>query len=73
MAEYAAYAFGGVFLANAVPHVVAGMQGRPFQSPFAKPPGKGYSSSITNVVWGWFNAAVGWALLYKVSRTQLQA
>ena len=38
------YLFGGAFLANAVPHFVSGMMGRPFQSPFAKPPGKGLSS-----------------------------
>ena len=35
------YVFGGAFLANAVPHLVSGMMGRPFQSPFAKPPGEG--------------------------------
>ncbi len=34
------YFFGGVFLANAVPHFVSGIMGRPFQSPFAKPPGR---------------------------------
>jgi hypothetical protein len=33
------YFFGGAFLANAIPHVVSGMTGHPFQSPFAKPPG----------------------------------
>jgi hypothetical protein len=37
-----AYFFGGVFLGNAIPHVVSGMMGRPFQSPFAKPPGEGF-------------------------------
>ncbi|QNH11936.1 hypothetical protein [Xanthomonas sp. SI] len=36
-----AYLFGGAFSANAVPHVVSGMMGQPFQSPFAKPPGEG--------------------------------
>jgi hypothetical protein len=46
-----AYLFGGAFLANAVPHFVSGMMGRPFQSPFAKPPGKGLSSSTVNVLW----------------------
>ncbi len=39
------YFFAGVFAANAIPHFVSGMTGRPFQSPFAKPPGKGLSSS----------------------------
>jgi hypothetical protein len=46
------YFFGGLFLANAVPHYVSGVMGKPFQSPFAKPPGKGLSSSTLNVVWG---------------------
>jgi len=45
------YLFGGAFLANAVPHFVSGMMGQSFQSPFAKPPGKGLSSSTVNVRW----------------------
>ena len=45
------YFFGGIFLANAVPHFVSGMLGRAFQAPFAKPPGEGVSSSTINV-WG---------------------
>jgi hypothetical protein len=40
------YFFGGVFLANAIPHFVSGMMGRPFQSPFAKPPGMGGGASF---------------------------
>lgn len=60
------YFFGGVFLANAVPHVVSGMMGRPFQSPFAKPPGQGLSSSTVNVLWGFFNLAVGYLLVCRV-------
>lgn len=53
----------GVFLANAVPHWVAGIGGRRFQSPFARPPGVGESSPIVNVLWGGVNLAIGWALL----------
>jgi len=60
------YFFGGVFTANAIPHVVAGTMGRPFQSPFAKPSGKGLSSSTVNVVWGFFNAVVGYLLVAHV-------
>ncbi len=60
------YFFGGVFVANAVPHFVAGMMGRAFQSPFAKPPGQGLSSSRVNVVWGFANAVVGYLLLAHV-------
>jgi len=60
------YFFGGIFLANAVPHLVSGMMGRPFQSPFAKPPGEGLSSSTVNVLWGFFNAVIGYLLVLRV-------
>jgi hypothetical protein len=60
------YFFGGVFAANAIPHFVAGTMGRPFQSPFAKPPGKGLSSSTVNVVWGFFNAVIAYLLVVRV-------
>ena len=60
------YFFGGAFLANAIPHSVAGAMGRPFQSPFAKPPGQGLSSSTVNVLWGFFNLVVGYLLVAQV-------
>jgi len=58
--------FGGAFLSNAIPHAVSGMLGRPFQSPFAKPPGEGLSSSTVNVLWGFCNVAVGYLLVVRV-------
>ena len=61
------YFFGGAFLANAVPHFVSGMMGRPFHSPFAKPPGQGLSSSSVNVLWGFLNLVVAWLLLARVN------
>ncbi len=67
------YFFGGAFLANAVPHLVSGMMGRPFQSPFAKPPGKGLSSSTVNVLWGFFNVAVGYVLVVRVGDFDLRS
>jgi hypothetical protein len=60
------YFFGGAFLCNAIPHVVSGLTGRPFQSPFAKPPGQGLSSSTVNVMWGFFNLAVAYVLICHV-------
>jgi hypothetical protein len=57
---FISYFFGGVFLANAVPHFVSGTMGRPFQSPFAKPPGKGLSSAMVNVLWGFLNLVVAY-------------
>lgn len=66
------YFFGGVFLANATLHVVNGMMGRPFQSPFAKPPGEGLSSPTINVLWGSFNLAVAYLLVCRVGRFEMK-
>lgn len=60
------YLFGGAFASNAVPHFAAGVMGRSFQSPFAKPHGRGLSSSTVNVVWGFFNAVVSYLLVLHV-------
>jgi hypothetical protein len=67
------YFFGGIFLANAVPHCVSGMMGRPFQSPFAKPPGEGLSSSTVNVLWGFFNVVIGYVLVLRVGHFDLRS
>ena len=63
-----AYLFGGAFLANGVPHFVNGVMGRPFQSPFAKPPGQGLSSSTVNVLWGFANFVIAYLLIAWVGR-----
>ncbi len=70
--HYVAYFFGGAFLANTLPHLVNGLSGRSFQSPFASPPGKGLSSSTVNVLWGLFNLAVAWLLLVHVGSFNLR-
>jgi hypothetical protein len=67
------YFFGGILLANAIPHFVSGMMGQPFQSPFARPPGKGLSSSTVNVLWGFFNAVVGYLLVVHVGNFDLRS
>jgi hypothetical protein len=70
--HYIAYFFGGAFLANTVPHLVNGMSGSPFQSPFASPPGQGLSSSTVNVLWGMFNLVVAYVLVARVGRFELR-
>jgi hypothetical protein len=70
--HYLAYFFGGVFLANTIPHLVNGISGLPFQSPFASPPGKGLSSSTVNVLWGMLNLAVAYLLIVRVGRFDLR-
>ncbi|HEY1837841.1 MAG TPA: hypothetical protein VGG36_09305 [Rhizomicrobium sp.] len=68
-----AYFFGGAFLSNAIPHLVSGVMGHPFQSPFAKPPGKGLSSSTVNVLWGFLNLVVAYLLICRVGAFHLRA
>lgn len=65
--------FGGAFFSNAVPHFVSGVMGRPFQSPFAKPPGQGLSSSTINVLWGFFNLAAGYVLICRFESFDLRS
>jgi hypothetical protein len=67
------YFFAGILLANAVPHFVSGTMGQPFQSPFAKPPGQGLSSSTVNVLWGLFNAFIGCSLLLRVGHFDVRS
>jgi hypothetical protein len=63
---FLSFFFGGAVLANAVPHFVSGVMGRPFQSPFATPRGVGLSSSTVNVLWGVFNLVIAYVLLCRV-------
>jgi hypothetical protein len=71
--HYLAYFGGGAFLINAVPHLVSGVMGRPFQSPFAKPRGEGLSSSTVNVIWGFTNLIIGYVLVCRVGDFDLRS
>ena len=66
------YFFGGAFLANTIPHLVNGISGSAFQSPFASPPGVGLSSAMVNVLWGLFNLAVAYLLICRVGDFNLR-
>jgi hypothetical protein len=61
---YVAHFFAALFLANSIPHFVNGISGRRFISPFGRPPGRGESSAISNVIWGEINLVIGFALLW---------
>jgi len=66
------YFFGGAFLANALPHLINGVSGHPFQSPFASPPGQGLSSALVNVLWGTLNFVLAYLLLGRVGTFELR-
>jgi len=61
--SFLAHFFTGAFLCNALPHLAAGLQGRAFPTPFARPRGVGLSTPLVNVLWGFFNLLAGLALL----------
>ena len=67
------YLFGGMVFTNAIPHFVRGVTGQPFQSPFAKPPGQGLSSSAVNVLWGFVNFVIAYVLIVCVGSFDLRA
>lgn len=67
------YFFGGAFFVNGIPHFVCGVTGRKFPSPFAKPPGKGLSSALVNVLWGSLNLAIGYGLVCRVGAFDFHA
>lgn len=67
-----AYFFGGMFLANCLPHLGNGISGHAFQSPFASPPGVGVSSSTSNVLWGLLNLVIAYLLVCRVGRFELR-
>jgi hypothetical protein len=55
--------FAGALLCNCLPHLLCGLLGAPFPSPFAQPRGVGDSSPLVNFLWGAFNLFAGLALL----------
>ena len=67
-----AYLFGGAFFTNAIPHFTKGVTGLPFQSPFSRPPGKGLSSAMVNVVWGFINIVIFYLLVCRVGEFDLR-
>lgn len=51
--------FAGALLCNCIPHLVAGLQGQLFPTPFAKPSGVGSSPPLVNFAWGSANLLLG--------------
>jgi hypothetical protein len=63
---YVAHLLAGALLINGIPHLVHGLSGRRFPSPFASPPGRGESPAQVNALWGFGNLTVGYILLAGV-------
>ena len=63
---YLAHFGAGILFTNGVPHLVNGISGHRFQTPFALPLGVGESSPLVNVIWGMVNFMIGCVLLFLV-------
>jgi hypothetical protein len=63
--NYVANFFAGAFLCNCIPHLVSGLLGMPFPTPFAHPRGVGNSSPVVNFLWGFSNFLAGGFLLWR--------
>lgn len=61
--------FSGAFATNAIPHLMNGLSGNRFPTPFAKPHGKGLSSPLLNVLWAFFNIAILGTILFFNGRS----
>jgi len=70
---YLAHFFGGAFLANALPHLIAGVTGQRAPTPFASPPFSGLSSPAVNVAWSLVNLALAYLLLLRVGPIDLRS
>ena len=56
--------FSGVFVVNTLPHLIHGVSGEKFPSPFDKPRGKKLSSPTLNVIWAFINLSIFLMIFY---------
>ena len=61
--HYLAAFFSGFCFINAIPHLIHGISGQSFPTPFADPPFKGLSSPVINTIWALTNLILGYVLL----------
>ena len=61
--HYVASYFAGFWAVNVLPHLLHGIDGRPFPTPFADPPFQGLSSPLVNVLWALSNVVAVYALV----------
>jgi hypothetical protein len=54
----------GVLFINVLPHLIRGISGDKFPSPFAKPHGRKLSSPTSNVVWAFINLSMFLTIFY---------
>jgi len=59
--------FAGALAVNSVPHLVNGLSGRSFRTPFVRLTGSKLSGPMLNVAWGWANAVAAALILQNLT------
>jgi len=60
--HYLACFFAGFWGVNVLPHLLHGINGQAFPTPFASPPFQGLSSPLVNTAWALFNIVLAYGL-----------
>jgi hypothetical protein len=63
---YLALLIAGALLCNAIPHLVSGLRGERFFTPWTLRHGDGMGSAVENALWGAANLALGALLIDRV-------
>ena len=63
--NYVACFFAGFWTLNVLPHLLHGINGQAFPTPFASPPFQGLSSPMVNTVWSLSNIVLAYWLARK--------
>jgi hypothetical protein len=63
---YLGLLIAGVLLCNSLPHLLAGVQGERFYTPWARPRSIGKSTALENVLWGSANLLMSVFLIDRI-------
>lgn len=63
---YLGLLIAGVLLCNALPHLISGLRGERFYTPWARPRGVGQSSALENFLWGAANLLIATLLIDRI-------
>jgi len=64
-------ALSGALLCNALPHLITGLRGERFFTPWAKPRGMGTSSAFQNFLWGAANLLVAVGIITRTATQEV--
>ena len=68
--NFVACFFSGVFFVNVIPHLVHGIDGDFFPTPFGKDLGSVSTSPLVNILWAILNLVIGFSLL-RIGRVSM--